>query len=269
MRMQGCDAWQKGPCDHGRSGRVKMAEVELAIRVQTEEGSKGAPQGSRELIKGPEVLIQRGSAEQAREGFTSGDFREFCSEIVLPVLFFFSRASIGLRFWNLFGFSSFCKHLIQYFGSLFGIWEIRSNRGSASLLVEMDGMKRWGFSGMPASHGASLSHRSIGSTGQRDAPGKAIDDTQRKALQSVVLHLWHITCVKGEYHPHNGTLLYELLRVPGAEGNFVFVKDAVYKKPDISLLPFPTCFIPEGEETSELEPLVADLGEVDPFMAAD
>lgn len=33
-------------------------------------------------------------------------------------------------------------------------------------------MKRWGFSGMPASHGASLSHRSIGSTGQRDAPGK-------------------------------------------------------------------------------------------------
>lgn len=33
-------------------------------------------------------------------------------------------------------------------------------------------MKRHGFKGMPASHGASLSHRSIGSTGQRDAPGK-------------------------------------------------------------------------------------------------
>lgn len=33
-------------------------------------------------------------------------------------------------------------------------------------------MKRWGFSGGPASHGASLSHRSPGSTGQRDAPGK-------------------------------------------------------------------------------------------------
>ncbi|KAB2092933.1 hypothetical protein ERO13_A02G058500v2 [Gossypium hirsutum] len=33
-------------------------------------------------------------------------------------------------------------------------------------------MKRWGFKGMPASHGASLSHRSPGSTGQRDAPGK-------------------------------------------------------------------------------------------------
>lgn len=33
-------------------------------------------------------------------------------------------------------------------------------------------MKRHGFKGMPASHGASLSHRSPGSTGQRDAPGK-------------------------------------------------------------------------------------------------
>lgn len=33
-------------------------------------------------------------------------------------------------------------------------------------------MKRHGFSGGPASHGASLSHRSGGSTGQRDAPGR-------------------------------------------------------------------------------------------------
>ncbi|XXG70477.1 hypothetical protein AAC387_Pa06g3232 [Persea americana] len=55
----------------------------------------------------------------------------------------------------------------------------------------------------------------------------------------------------------------------GAEGNFIFIKDAVYKKPDISLLPFPTHFIPSDEDTSELEPLVADLGEIDPFMTAD
>lgn len=59
------------------------------------------------------------------------------------------------------------------------------------------------------------------------------------------------------------------MQVPGAEGNFVFIKDAVYKKPDVSQLPFPTHFVPEGEEISELEPLVADLGDVDPFTAAD
>lgn len=59
------------------------------------------------------------------------------------------------------------------------------------------------------------------------------------------------------------------LQVPGAEGNFVFIKDAVYKKADVALLPFPTYFAAEDEDTSELEPLVADLGEVDPFMVAD
>ena len=32
------------------------------------------------------------------------------------------------------------------------------------------GMKRWGFKGMPASHGCSLSHRSIGATGSREDP---------------------------------------------------------------------------------------------------
>lgn len=129
------------------------------------------------------------------------------------------------------------------------------------------GMKRWGFSGMPASHGASLSHRSIGSTGQRDAPGKVFKGKKMPGRmggkQCTVKNVWvykidparNMMWVKGQ--------------VPGAEGNFVFIKDAVYKKPDPSLLPFPTYFVPEDEEISELEPLVADLGEADPFMAAD
>lgn len=34
------------------------------------------------------------------------------------------------------------------------------------------GMKRHGFKGQPASHGVSLTHRSIGSTGQRKSPGR-------------------------------------------------------------------------------------------------
>ncbi|OAY70841.1 50S ribosomal protein L3-2, chloroplastic [Ananas comosus] len=129
------------------------------------------------------------------------------------------------------------------------------------------GMKRWGFSGMPASHGASLSHRSIGSTGQRDAPGKVFKGKKMPGRmggkQRTVKNVWiykieparNFMWVKGQ--------------VPGAEGSFVYIKDAVYKKPEISSLPFPTHFIPEGEDTDELEPLIADLGEVDPFMAAD
>ncbi|XP_028108740.1 50S ribosomal protein L3-2, mitochondrial-like isoform X3 [Camellia sinensis] len=119
------------------------------------------------------------------------------------------------------GFSIGVRHFVP--GQFVDVTGITRGKGFQG------GMKRWGMKGNPASHGASLSHRSIGSTGQRDAPGK----------------------------------------VPGAEGNFVFIKDAVYKKPDISMLPFPTYFAPEDENLEELEPLVADLGEVDPFMVAD
>ena len=49
----------------------------------------------------------------------------------------------------------------------------------------------------------------------------------------------------------------------------MFLKDAVYNKPDISRLPFPTYFAPEDEDDEQSEPIIADLGEVDPFMAAD
>ncbi|XP_058108332.1 large ribosomal subunit protein uL3m-like [Magnolia sinica] len=129
------------------------------------------------------------------------------------------------------------------------------------------GMKRHGFSGMPASHGASLSHRSIGSTGQRDAPGKVFKGKKMPGRmggkQCTVKNVWVYKIDPAR------NLMWVRGQVPGAEGNFVFIKDAVYKKPDISLLPFPTYFAPPDEETSELEPLVADLGETDPFMAAD
>lgn len=36
------------------------------------------------------------------------------------------------------------------------------------------GMKKWNFGGLPASHGVSVSHRAIGSCGQRSAPGKVM-----------------------------------------------------------------------------------------------
>lgn len=137
------------------------------------------------------------------------------------------------------------------------------------------GMKRWGFKGMPASHGASLSHRSIGSTGQCDSPGKVFKGKKMAghmgAAQRTVKNVWvykidparNLMLVKGQ--------------VPGAEGNFVFIKDAVYKNPIKNekekaknlQLPFPTHFVAEGEEASELEPRVADMGDVDPFMVAD
>ncbi|XP_068654487.1 large ribosomal subunit protein uL3m-like [Aristolochia californica] len=154
------------------------------------------------------------------------------------------------------------------------------------------GMKRWGFKGMPASHGVSLTHRHIGSTGQRDTPGRVFKGKKMPGRmggkQSTVKNVWVY-----KIDPQRN-LMYVKGQVPGAEGNFVFVKDAaymvpsrdkyknkkyedislekkllVYKKFDISLLPFPTHFTSPDEDSSQLEPLVADIGDADPFMPAD
>ncbi|PKU76872.1 50S ribosomal protein L3-2, mitochondrial [Dendrobium catenatum] len=128
-------------------------------------------------------------------------------------------------------------------------------------------MKRHGFSGGPASHGTSLAHRAGGSTGQRDAPGKVFKGRKMAGRmggkQCTVKNVWVYKIDPAR------NMMWVRGQVPGAEGNFVFVKDAVYKKPENSLLPFPTYFAPVDEETQELEPIVADLGDVDPFMAAD
>lgn len=129
------------------------------------------------------------------------------------------------------------------------------------------GMKRWGMKGGPASHGASKSHRSIGSTGQRDAPGRVFKGKkmpgQMGSKQRTVKNVWVY-----KIDPQRD-LMWVRGQVPGSEGNFVFIRDAFSKKPDASRLPFPTFFAPEDEDMEKLEPLVADHGEVDPFMAAD
>lgn len=128
-------------------------------------------------------------------------------------------------------------------------------------------MKRHGFSGMPASHGASLSHRSGGSTGQRDAPGKVFKGRKMAGRmggkQRTVKNVWIYKIDPAR------NLIWVRGQVPGTEGNFVFIKDAVYKKLNKSVLPFPTYFAADNEDTEKLEPLVADLGEVDPFMVGD
>ncbi|KAL9238098.1 hypothetical protein vseg_012569 [Gypsophila vaccaria] len=129
------------------------------------------------------------------------------------------------------------------------------------------GMKRHGFSGMPASHGASRSHRSLGSTGQRDDAGRVFKGKKMPGRmggkQRTVKNVWVY-----KIDPSRN-LMWVKGQVPGAVGNFVFVRDAFGEKPDRELLPFPTYFTPEDEDDEALVPMTADLGEIDPFMAAD
>ena len=58
-------------------------------------------------------------------------------------------------------------------------------------------------------------------------------------------------------------MLNFLLQVPGHKGNFVYIRDAFFKKPDFSVVPFPAF---EPSEDDDLSPQIADYGEVDPFL---
>src|SRR6202163_421131 len=95
------------------------------------------------------------------------------------------------------------------------------------------GMKRHNFHGLRATHGVSVSHRSLGSTGQRQDPGKTFKNkkmaghlgAERVTTQSV-----RIVAADVE----RGVLMIKGA-VPGSEGGWVLIKDAVKRKAPVEL----------------------------------
>jgi large subunit ribosomal protein L3 len=90
------------------------------------------------------------------------------------------------------------------------------------------GMKRWNFAGLRASHGVSISHRSIGGTGGRQDPGKTFKNKKMPGHLGVV----RVTTRKlkvVQTDVERGLILVEGA-VPGAKSGWVTVRDAVKKK---------------------------------------
>ena len=98
------------------------------------------------------------------------------------------------------------------------------------------GMKRWNFRGLEASHGVSVSHRSHGSTGNRQDPGKTFKNKKmaghlgQERVTTLNLEIAHVDADKG--------LLMVRGAVPGAKNSFVSVRDAI-KKPRHADAPYP------------------------------
>src|SRR5476651_59931 len=91
------------------------------------------------------------------------------------------------------------------------------------------GMKRWNFGGLRASHGVSVSHRSIGSTGGRQDPGKTFKNKKMPGHMGVDrITTLNLKVVKTDVE--RGLILVEGA-VPGAKGGWITVRDAVKKKP--------------------------------------
>ena len=86
-------------------------------------------------------------------------------------------------------------------------------------------MKRWNFGGLRATHGVSVSHRSHGSTGQRQDPGKTFKGKKmaghygQETVTTLNLTVWRVDAERG--------LILVKGAVPGSEGTFVKVRDAV------------------------------------------
>src|SRR5919197_496953 len=86
-------------------------------------------------------------------------------------------------------------------------------------------MKRWNFGGLRASHGVSVSHRSHGSTGNRQDPGRTFPG-KKMAGHLGVERVTQQNLKIVETDVEQG-LIYVHGAVPGHEGSYVLVKDAV------------------------------------------
>ncbi len=86
-------------------------------------------------------------------------------------------------------------------------------------------MKRWNFGGLRATHGVSVSHRSHGSTGNRQDPGKVFKNKKMAGhmgqdnVTTLNLTVFRVDVERG--------LILLRGAVPGAEGGFVKIRDAV------------------------------------------
>jgi large subunit ribosomal protein L3 len=89
------------------------------------------------------------------------------------------------------------------------------------------GMKRWNFRGLEASHGVSVSHRSHGSTGNRQDPGK----TFKNKKMAGHLGVDRVTTLNIEVAAVDAERGLVMVRgaVPGSKGEFVTIRDAVKK----------------------------------------
>jgi large subunit ribosomal protein L3 len=111
------------------------------------------------------------------------------------------------------------------------------------------GMKRWNFGGLRATHGVSVSHRSIGSTGGRQDPGKTFKNKKMPGHMGVDrITTLNLRVVQTDVE--RGLVLVEGA-VPGSKGGWIMVRDAV-KKPLPKEAPKPGKFrVAGGEATAE------------------
>lgn len=119
------------------------------------------------------------------------------------------------------------------------------------------GMRRWNFGGLRATHGVSVSHRSIGSTGGRQDPGRTFKNKKmpgQYGVEKVTVQNLKVVSVDAD----RGLILVKGA-IPGHEGAWVMVRDAVKKKLPEGV-PFPGAFKAPGETAPAADAPAAQEG---------
>jgi large subunit ribosomal protein L3 len=117
-------------------------------------------------------------------------------------------------------------------------------------------MKRWGFKGLRATHGVSVSHRSHGSTGQRQDPGKVFKNKKMAGHMGARNRTQqNLEVVRTD--PIRG-LLFIKGSVPGHKGSWLTVNDAI-KIPRNENVPYPAGLVSKDQPIDETEIPAAGL----------
>jgi len=120
-------------------------------------------------------------------------------------------------------------------------------------------MKRHNFSGLRASHGVSISHRSHGSTGQCQDPGRVFKGKKMAGhMGDARVTVQNLTVVRTD--DERGLVLVEG-GVPGAKGAWILLKDAV-KKAANGDAPYPAAFRQDAAPADEAPAEEAPVEEV-------
>jgi large subunit ribosomal protein L3 len=109
-------------------------------------------------------------------------------------------------------------------------------------------MKRWGFGGLRATHGVSVSHRSHGSTGNRQDPGRVFKNKKMAGHMGARNRTQQNLLIVGTDAARG--LLFVKGSVPGSKGGWLKVTDAV-KLPRNENVPYPAGLIAKGETLEE------------------
>jgi len=117
-------------------------------------------------------------------------------------------------------------------------------------------MKRWGFGGLRATHGVSVSHRSHGSTGNRQDPGRVFKNKKMAGHMGARNRTQqNLEIVRTD--PIRG-LLFVKGSVPGHKGAWLTVCDAI-KLPRHDSAPYPAAIIEKAKPVEEQEHAPAGL----------